>query len=269
MVDMQSKTTELYSLELLSGGKTVIHRLHPGMKLIVVLIFIVMVISFDRHALGRLFPFFLYPSVLISLGELPLPLLFRRTLLALPFCIFAGLSNIFIERDPAFYLWSVPISFGFISFWVLLVRTFLCVSATLILIATCPWTALSAQFRRFHVPAIFVTLLEVCYRYLGLLLAEAASMYTAYTLRGRGGKGIALNHIGSFIGRLFLRSADRAERVYAAMKCRGYAMAGPVFPGPPLRAADVIFLITACGGCIIFRYIDISRLIGLGLGGVL
>jgi cobalt/nickel transport system permease protein len=269
MADIYSKNRDLYSLELLSRGETVVHRLHPGVKLLSTLIFLVTVISFDRHALGRLFPFFLYPSVLISLGELPLPLFFRRSCLALPFCLFAGLSNLFVEQDAAFYLGSVPVSFGFISLWTLLARAFLCVSAVLILIATTPWAALSAQLRRFHTPAILVTLLEIIYRYLGTLLVEAASMYTAYTLRGKGGRGIAMKDMGSFIGRLFLRSADRAERVYAAMKCRGYNTESPIFPAFSLKAGDFLFFFLVCGICIVFRYINIPRLIGFGIGRVL
>jgi cobalt/nickel transport system permease protein len=269
MADIRSKTTELYSLELLSGGTSLVHRLHPAVKLIAAVTFLVTVISFDRHTLGRLLPYFLDPSVLISLGELPLPLLFRRACIALPFCLFAGLSNLIIERNAAFYLGSLPVSFGFISLWTLLARTLLCVSAVLILIATTPWGALSAQLRRFHVPPIFVTLLEICYRYLGVLLAEAASMYTAYLFRGTGGRGIAMSHMGSFIGRLFLRSTDRAERIYAAMKCRGYTMENRASPALPLKAGDITFLVLACGSCILFRYIDIPRLVGSGISRVL
>jgi hypothetical protein len=96
------------------------------------------------------------------------------------------------------------------------------VAAVLILIATTPWPKLSVQLRCFHVPPILVTLLEMSYRYIAVLLGEVQSMYTAYKLRSCGMKGIAMAHMGSFVGRLFLRSADRADRVYAAMKCRGY-----------------------------------------------
>jgi cobalt/nickel transport system permease protein len=140
------------------------------------------------------------------------------------------------------------------------------VAAVLILIATIPWTALAAQLRRFHVPAIFVTLLEVCYRYIAVLVSESLSLYTAYKLRSVNAKGIALSHMGSFVGHLFLRSAARAERVYAAMKCRGYSMRTPPVSAAPVKAADVVFLLTVTGSCALFRFVNVPAFAGRWIG---
>ncbi|MDR1576208.1 MAG: cobalt ECF transporter T component CbiQ [Treponema sp.] len=260
---------ELYALELLAGKNTALHRLHPGAKLISCVLFMATVISFDRYSLGRLCPFLFYPCVLIALGELPPSLLVKRTALSLPFCLFAGLSNLVLERGAAFSIGRLTISLGFLSFWALILRTLLCVAAALILIATTPWTALAAQLRRFRVPAIFVTLLELCYRYIGTLLAESDSMYTAYKLRSANTKGVALSHMGSFVGHLFLRSAVRAERVYAAMKCRGYSMKTPSVSAFPCRAADAVFLLAVASFCALFRFVDLPLLAGRLIGGFL
>jgi cobalt/nickel transport system permease protein len=229
---------ELYALELLAGKNTALHRLHPGVKVISCVLFMAAVISFDRYSPGRLCPFLFYPCILIALGELPPSLLVKRTALALPF-------------------------------WALILRTLLCVAAVLILIATTPWTALAAQLRRFHVPAIFVTLLELCYRYIGVLIAESESMYTAYKLRSANIKGVALSHIGSFVGHLFLRSVFRAERVYAAMKCRGCSMKTPPVSAFPLRGADAFFLLIVTAFCAFFRFVDLPLLAGRWIGGIL
>jgi cobalt/nickel transport system permease protein len=260
---------ELYALELLAGKDTAVHRLHPGVKAAACVLFMASVISFDRYSPGRLCPFLFYPCILIALGELPPSLLFKRTLLALPFCLFTGLSNLALERGTAFSIGKLPVSFGLLSFWTLILRTLLCVAAVLILIATTPWTALAAQLRRFRVPAVFVTLLELCYRYIGVLIAESDSMYTAYRLRSPAAKGIALPHIGSFVGHLFLRSAARAERVYAAMKCRGYSMEAPPARAAPFKSADVIFLITVTAFCAVFRFADLPLLAGRWIGSLL
>jgi cobalt/nickel transport system permease protein len=257
---------ELYALELLAGKNTAVHRLHPGVKVISCVLFMAAVISFDRYSLGRLCPFLFYPCVLITLGELPPFLLAKRTVLALPFCLFAGLSNLFLERGAAFSMGKLPVSFGFLSFWTLILRTLLCVAAVLILIATTPWAALAAQLRRFHVPAIFVTLLELCYRYIGVLAAESDSMYTAYKLRSAKIKGVALSHMGSFVGHLFLRSVVRAERVYAAMKCRAYSIKAPPVSAAPLNGADMVFLLAAAAFCALFRFVNLPLLAGRWVG---
>jgi cobalt/nickel transport system permease protein len=269
VTDLRRKAGELYSLEGLSSREGIIHRLHPGVKILGTVVFMVMVISFDRYSLSRLLPFLLYPSILIALADLPLALLLRRCAVALPFCLFAGISNLFLERETAFRLGPLSVSLGFISLCTLLLRTLLCVAAVLILIATTPWARLSAQLRRFRVPAIFVTLLEISYRYITVLLEEAGNMYTAYRLRGNGARGIALCHAGSFAGSLFLRCADRAERIYAAMKCRGYSPeAVPSFPHP-LARGDVLFFTLVSLGCLLFRFQDIPALAGRLIGRVL
>jgi cobalt/nickel transport system permease protein len=228
----------------------------------------VTVISFDRHSFGRLLPFLLYPSVLMAWAGIPLSLLLKRTALALPFCLFAGLSNLILEREAAFTLGALTVTQGFVSLCTLLLRTCLCVMAVLILAATTPLPRLSAQLRRFHVPALFIMVMEIMYRYIGTLLGEAHSMSLAYTLRG-GGKGVALSHVGSFTGRLFLRCVDRAERVYAAMKCRLYSLDLPPRDPQPLRLQDGIFLATVTAACAFFRWADIPLILGRGIGGLL
>jgi cobalt/nickel transport system permease protein len=140
------------------------------------------------------------------------------------------------------------------------------VAAVLILIASTPWGNLSAQLRRFHVPAIFVTLLELCYRYIAVLLGESGAMYTAYKLRAGRAKGIALAHMGSFVGHLFLRSISRAERVYAAMKCRGYSMNSPRVSSRKLRVADAACLFSIISLCVLFRLFDLPLLAGMFMG---
>jgi cobalt/nickel transport system permease protein len=259
---MRDTVHRLYALETLAAGHSLIHRLHPGVKILGALVYIVTVVSFNRYELGRLLPFLLYPSVIMALGEIPPGLLIRRCALALPFCLFAGLSNLFLERNAALVLGPLRISFGFLSLWTLLLRTLLCVAAVLILAASTPMPQLAAQLRRFRLPPLFVTLLEISYRYLAVLFREAFSMYTAYALRRGGTKGIDMKHMGTFVGCLFLRCTGRADRVYAAMKCRGYSPAAIPPPRHALTPGDGIFLTLVCLGCALFRVVDIPRLAG-------
>jgi cobalt/nickel transport system permease protein len=258
-------TQEFYALEVLSGKDTVVHRLHPGVKILSCVVFMGVVISFDRYSLGRLCPFLFYPCIFIALGELPPALLVKRTLLALPFCLFAGLSNLVFERGPAYTLGEFTVSLGLLSLCTLMLRTLLCVASVLILIASTPWVSLSAQLRRFHASAIFVTLLELCYRYIAVLLGESGAMRTAYKLRALRAKGIALAHMGSFVGHLFLRSAARAERVYAAMKCRGYSLESPRVPLREFTGGDAGVLFSVTAFCVLFRVFNLPLLAGFWL----
>lgn len=236
------------------------HRRHPAVKLLATFAFIVIVVSFDRTELGRLIPFVFYPVILMAVSETPWPLVLRRVVLALPFALLAGISNILFDREIALSIAGIAVSTGVVSFFSILFRTFLCVTAVLILVAVTPFSQLTGQLRRMHVPDIFVTLFEMIYRYIGVLLEEASSMYTAYMLRSTEHKGLQMRHMGSFVGQLLIRSFDRAERIYGAMKCRGYPGGGLQKGAAPLVPADYAFLTAATVPFLLLRIFDIQAL---------
>jgi cobalt/nickel transport system permease protein len=223
-------------------------------------------LSFKRWELERTVPFIFFPCIFAALAELQALPVLRRSAIALPFCLFAGISNLIFERSTAFFIGSLPITFGLLSCTTMLLRALLCSALVVILSATTPMQELSAQLRRFRVPAVFVGLLELCYRYTSVLLAEAQSMYSAYTLR-HGADAIDLKDMGTFVGHLFLRAADRAERVYAAMQCRGYSIKGAKPALRRMALSDVGFLCAVCAVCIVLRLVSLPLLIGSLLYG--
>jgi len=242
-------------METLAAGQTAVHRLHPSAKLSFAITLIVCTVSFGRYDLIFLTPYLFYPFVLAALAGLPYRVLLPRVLVALPFCFFTGLADLILNRSAAVRLGAIPVSFGAVSFATILLKAYLCVMAALILIATTPMTGLTATLRSLRVPAVLVTVFELTYRYIGVLLEELHSMTVAYKLRGGRQKALAFRHMGSFAGSLFLRGLDRAERVHAAMLCRGY----PNDARPLLRrgftARDGLALAALCGPVLLYRVI--------------
>jgi len=266
---VKNKIYELYAFEHLAAGSTCIHRLNPLVKLLAAAVFIITVVSFDRYAFGRLIPYVFYPALLMALSETPYAMLLKRFLIALPFCLFAGISNILFDRTQAFALGAITVSYGVVSFFTILFRTYLCVMAVLLLVAVTPLARITNSMRRLRTPYIFIVMFEMTYRYIGVVFEEAYSMYTAYSLRSANGKGIVMKDMGNFTGQLLLRSFDRAERVYNAMKCRGYTSGYalqniPQNKRPVLK--DFIFLFTVSLLCAAFRFVDINVLIAGILG---
>ena len=262
MADIRSKLNMLYSLEQLSAGRTTLHRVHPFAKLMVTFVYILCVISFGKYELSSLAPFLCYPVLVMALAEIPFSMIGKRAAVAMPFCLFAGISNLIFDRTIIAHVGMIPISGGVISFAMLLGRTILCVSAILILVALTSFSALMDQLRRFHVPELIVTLLEMVYRYIGVLAEEASGMVTAFRLRSNGAKWPSIREFGPFVGQLLLRSADRAERVYQAMQCRLYTLRDVKKNRPAWKLRDTIFLIIGCGSSILFRWVDITELLG-------
>ncbi|MDR2924129.1 MAG: cobalt ECF transporter T component CbiQ [Treponema sp.] len=265
---MKNTLRELYALEQLSGGNSCVHRLHPTVKLLTTVVFLITVVSFDRYALGRLTPYIFYPALLAALSETPYSMLFKRFLIALPFCFFAGITNILFDRTQAFSLGAITVSYGVVSFFSILFKTYLCVMAVLLLVSVTPFARITNSMRRLKTPSLFIIMFEMTYRYIGVLLEETYSMYTAYSLRSPNGKGIAMKDMGSFTGQLLLRSFDRADRVYNAMRCKGYTLGyNPgyglhSFPqnGIKLKYQDIIFCSVTCLLCVVFRIINVNAL---------
>lgn len=264
---MKNKIQELYTLEQLAGGSTYVHKLHPAVKLLSALFFMITVISFDRYTFGRLIPFIFYPTLLMALAEISYAMLLKRLLIALPFGLFIGVTNIILDRASAFTIGNITVTYGVISFCAILFRTYLCVMTVLILVSVTPLSQITNEMRRFWIPNIFVIMFEMTYRYIGVLLDEAYSMWIAYSLRSVNKKGIEMKDMGSFAGQLLLRSFDRAERVYQAMKCRGYAIHNLSRNNRKLKLNDIIFLSITCLSCLLFRLLDINTLFTKIFGG--
>ncbi len=136
--DLRSKIQEIYSLEQLAAGSSPVHDRHPLVKLVSAFCYIVLVVSFGRAEFGRLVPFVFYGVVLMALSGTPWTAVLKRAALALPFVVVAGLSNVIFDRAVAFSLAGITVSVGVVSFFTLIYRTFLCVTAVLLLVAVTP-----------------------------------------------------------------------------------------------------------------------------------
>ena len=257
MPDLSARVHELRAMENLSAGKTVIHRLHPLAKILSAFVFIVIVASYGRYDMIRLVPYLFYPFVMMALAALPYKVLLLRIAIALPFCLFAGISNVIFERATALTIGGIAISFGVISLITILLKMYLCVMAALLLVATTSFTELTAQLRRMRVPMIFVMVFETTFRYISVLLEEVHTMVLAYKLRSGLKKALEMKDMGTFVGQLVLRGFDRAERVHMAMRCRGYSLSR--LPPTPQRfkVTDALALAIICIPTILLRFFEV------------
>lgn len=209
-------------MDTLASGDSPLHRLDPRAKLITTLMFIVAVVSFDKYALSAITPFFIYPIVLISLGGLPAGYLLKKVLVVSPFAILVAIFNPLMDREIIFYIGSIGISGGWVSFLSIILRFVLTVTAALILISLTGFNTVSESLTKFGVPRPFVVQLLFFYRYIFVLTDEAERMVRARSLRAFNSGAMGFKAFISLVGHLLLRTLDRAERIYRAMCCRGF-----------------------------------------------
>jgi cobalt/nickel transport system permease protein len=123
---------------------------------------------------------------------------------------------------------GIPWTRGWAEGWdvagITLIRAALSITALSILLETLTVTQLLAGLRRLHVPRSMVAIVAMMLRYLHLMLEEKRTMDRALRARRFAEwSWLAVCRIqGALVGRIFVRSLDRAERVHAAMLARGW-----------------------------------------------
>ena len=249
-------------LDRLSYQETCIHRLDPRAKVIATMLFLLTVISFPKYEIAALAPFFLFPVIIMTIGEIPVRFIIGKILLVSPFAIFIGIFNPLLDTGTFAVIPGVFISAGWISFGSILLKYTLTVSAALLLIATTSFPGVCHALRRLGFPALFVSQLLFLYRYLFVLMEEAMRIIRARDMRSFGTRGTGMKVFVRLIGVLFLRTVDRAERVYYAMLSRGFQGDIPSLKRSRMVLPDLVFLSIMIASLWVFRFFPITEGIG-------
>ena len=267
MTKIGSHFFDIGYMDTLAAGDSPLHRLDPRAKLITTLAFIVTVVSFDKYALSALIPFFIFPIVQISVGGLPPGYLLRKILLVSPFAVLIGIFNPLMDREILFQIGSINVSGGWLSFFSILTRFLLTVTAALILIATTGFNAVCMALARFGVPRPFVVQLMFLYRYLFVLTDEAARMVRAISLRSFNSSGMGFKTFVSMMGHLLLRTMDRAQRIHMAMLCRGFDGHIRIIRSMEIGCKEIVFAISWSVLFVILRFYNMPKMLGVLVTG--
>ena len=249
-------------LDRLSYRDTVIHRLDPRAKVVATMLFAVSVVSFPRYEVLSLLPFFLFPILVGALGDIPAGFIAKKVVVVSPFAVFVGIFNPLFDPSTVAIAPGVPVSAGWVSFAAILVKFALTISAALLLIATTSFPGICRGLRRLGLPAIFVSQLLFLYRYLFVLMEEAMRVTRARDMRSFGKRGAGVRVFVRIVGTLFLRTVERAERIYGAMLARGFRGDVPSMRRESFRPADAFFVIGT--GCFfaVCRFVPVPQMIG-------
>lgn len=256
-------------MDTLSGGDSSLHKLDPRAKLITTLVFIIIVVSFDKYEISPLTAFFIYPLILITEGGLPACYLLKKVLLVSPFAVFIGIFNPLIDREILIHIGTIGISGGWISFISIIMRFLLTVSAALILVALTGFNSVCESLLKFGVPKIFVSQLLFFNRYMAVLTDETARAVRARSLRSFGSRHMNLKVFASMISYLLLRTLDRAERIYRAMCCRGFNGHIHIIRKMKIGSREIVFVFGWVLLFILLRYWNIPIKLGTMITGAL
>jgi cobalt/nickel transport system permease protein len=246
------------TLDLLSRRNSPVHRLDPRVKIIAVVLYTFALIATDKYEVAGLAPFVLFPAFLVLFGEVPLGFLLKGIALGVPFVFMVAVFNPLFDTAPRLLRigpWEWMMRGGTISCINILLRFLLTASSLVAVMATTPFHRIVNGLRRMHFPAMLLMVLSFLYRYLFVLVDVAGRMRRARDARavggcaGAGGRTLALrlHSFSGVLGVLFLRSLDQSERVYAAMRSRGFSGELPSLDRERMRAGDWVFLAAVAG----------------------
>ncbi|MCX6909024.1 MAG: hypothetical protein NTY01_13420, partial [Verrucomicrobia bacterium] len=98
-----------------------------------------------------------------------------------------------------------------------------CLLTMILLSNTTSFADILRVLQRLRVPSLLVTTMALMYRYLFVLADEVGRMGRARASRTFAAqRSAAWWSQADIIGQLFIRSTERAERIYAAMCARGW-----------------------------------------------
>lgn len=255
---------EINTVEYLASRKCFINQIHPLIKLVTTIFYIVVTVSFDRYDIYGVLAMFIYPFAIFLLADLSVKNAFYRLRIVLPLVCFIGILNPFFDTQ-LINVAGVEIRAGLLSMLTLMIKGVFTVLASYLLIATTSIDKICYAMKIVHLPSIFVTEIMLIYRYISLLLSEANKMTQAYSLRAPGQKGVTFKVWGSLAGQLLLRSLNRADNVYEAMCLRGYdGGANSYLTGDriELKISHILYIIVWITVIITVRYVRIFEIIG-------
>jgi cobalt/nickel transport system permease protein len=187
-----------------------VHRLPAAAKLAATLLVVVAVLLVPPSRPRVLAVFLVLLLAVSALSRIPARFLATRVLLLEPFVIGVALLALFQPGGARVFLFLVA-------------RSTLCLLALVLLSNSTPFSELLRVLRAVRVPALLVTTLSLMYRYLFVLVDEAQRMRRARASRTFARqRGRAWHSASTVVSQLFVRSSERAERIYSAMCARGW-----------------------------------------------
>jgi cobalt/nickel transport system permease protein len=212
-----------------SGLDSFVHHLDPRTKLLCSLAFVLAVVLTPAGT-WKVYTVYLVVMIgIVLLSCLPLKYVLKRSLVIFPFVIMIAIFTPFVKQglEAASWdigAWHIGITYeGLAVLANVVVKSWLCILCLIVLSSSTKFEELLHGMNRLKVPQVFVQIISFMYRYMFVITDQAMRMQMARDSRNFGfNRRNIFKTMGNIIGMLFIRSYERAERIYAAMLSRGY-----------------------------------------------
>lgn len=167
--------------------------------------------------------FFTIVAILIGVARLPIRTVFIRSLIEIPFILFAFLMPFFGTGAQVELLGVTVYEAGLLAGLSIVAKGTLGVLIAIVLSATTTAREILFGLERLRIPLPLLNIAAFMLRYLNVITDEMTRMRVARLSRGFQESGIkSWRVLAHSMGALFIRSYERGERVYLAMLARGF-----------------------------------------------
>jgi len=202
---------------------SVVHQIPPHIKILAGLLFIVVAVSTDITNWPAFVAYFAIIITITQIAKLPIITVFKRSLIEVPFVLFALLMPFFGTGEV--------IEIGSLNLYVngvlagasIVVKGTLGILVAINLSATTTAREILNGLEILKMPTPMVQIASFMLRYVNVVNDEMLRMAVARASRGFEATGVRQWPVlATAAGALFIRSYERGERVHLAMIARGY-----------------------------------------------
>lgn len=195
-----------------SNIKSFLSAADARIKVAVSLTLVILITIAGSGAYPFLFVYAAAVLAMILLSRIPLTAVIKKYLVIVPFLFLTAVSFLFMECPDKYKIFSC-----------VLLKSSLCVLTMILLTSTTAFSDLLKAFERLGCPQLIVMIVSFMYRYIFVIQDEFEAMLRAK--QARSAAIPCLFHIkvlSNMVGVLFIRSYERSEAVYLAMRSRGF-----------------------------------------------
>ena len=214
--------TEVRGIETNSNKNISRLNINPRAKIVTVFLFLVSMLTFSVYDLIDTIPYVIVTIIANLLLEIPFGYIINKTKVLLLFVLSIAIFNPILDRETAFSIYGINISYGWLSFFTIMLRGYVSITVAIMLILSTGFTPFCKALSKMKVPEILVSQLMFVYRYIIVLLEELSSMMNSIKSRGYGRKRFPIKLWSVFIAQLLIKSYSRAEMINMSMISRGY-----------------------------------------------
>lgn len=206
-----------------------IHNLDPRTKILATILIVISLVLTKPSDFLNFLVYFIIIAFITFLARIRIFYILKRASIVLPFVLLVTIFIPFMKHGNIIGSYNLRIfelnitQEGLFIIWNVAVKSYLSSMCLVLLSSTTPFSKLLKGFEKLGLPIIFVMLLSFMYRYIFVLVDETLKMNNAMHARN-----VRLDHVrrlrvlGNIVGSLFLRTYERAERIYMVMISRGF-----------------------------------------------